>query len=129
MELKNRFGASQLVQFLNEEQGNVTCFVIPIDIQGDSATLENLTALTNFAGFLDFSDQVRGQPLEAGGSVYLTIPTTLDLTERRRHTALTTISAMANPSGVLCQGTEFSSFLAGSPKVSVCYGAFCILLQ
>jgi hypothetical protein len=124
LELKNRFGASQLVEFQNQLQGNVTCFasaqfdlaiVIPIDIEGTSATLTKLTALTNFQGFVDLTDQVAGMEIVPGGTVTVNLPVLFDLTERRRYTILMQITATANPSGKVCTGTDFKSFLAGHP--------------
>ena len=125
LELKNRFGASQLIEFMNELQGNVTCFasvdfdldvVIPVEIEGSSATLVTLTVLTNFAGFLDLTDQVAGMEIPPGGSVSLSIPATLDLTQRIRYTILSQVTATANPSGQICTGTDFNSFFAGNVR-------------
>jgi len=124
LELKNRFGASQLVGFYNEEQGNITCFetfslsidvLIPISVAGESATFQTMTAMTNFAGFLDLTDQVVGLTVEPGGSVPVSLEGTLDLTERKTYSSLFTISAVLNPSGQLCQGMSFDSFVAGHP--------------
>ena len=74
LELKNRFGASQLlIEFVNELQGDVTCLMsvafdldiaIPLEIDGTSATRQRLTALANFAGFLDFTDLVAGMEFQ-----------------------------------------------------------------
>ncbi|GAX25238.1 hypothetical protein FisN_5Lu374, partial [Fistulifera solaris] len=124
LELKNRFGASQLVEFVNELQGNVTCFndanfgfeiVVPVTIDGDAAEIIALTANTNFAGFLDLSDQVAGQVVEPGGSISANIVTTFDLTTRQRYTLLIQVVASAVPTGTICTGTNFTEFLAGNP--------------
>jgi hypothetical protein len=124
LELKNRFGASQLVEFINELQGNVTCFndanfgfeiVVPVTIDGDAAEIIALTANTNFAGFLDLSDQVAGQVVEPGGSISANIVTTFDLTVRQRYTLLIQVVASAVPTGTICTGTNFTEFLAGNP--------------
>ena len=123
LELKNRFGASQLVEFQNDLQGNVTCFatagfdldiVLPVEIEGTSATITKLTALTNFAGFLDLTDQVGGIEIPPGGTVKVSIPVTFDLTVRMRYTILTQVTAITNPSGQVCTGTDFNSFYAGN---------------
>jgi hypothetical protein len=124
LELKNRFGASQLVEFQNELQGNVTCFaslsfdlniVIPVKTEGESATLVKLTALTNFLGFLDLTEQVAGMEILPGGSVNVSLPSTdVDLSQRRRYTIVTQVTATANPSGETCTGTDFNSFFAGN---------------
>lgn len=127
LELKNRFGSVQLIEYVNELQGNVTCFaaatfdldiVIPVEIAGESARMESLTALTNFAGFLDLTDQVAGQIIPAGGSLPVTLSAELDLTVRRRYTILTQVTARALPSNQLCAGTDFNSFFAGNPVPS-----------
>ncbi len=130
LELNNRFGASQLVEYTNPVQGLVSIYAasnftfnitIPIDVDGDAATLESVTALANFGGpnfspnFFDLSDQVAGQVLQPGSSVTINIPTNLDLTKRRRYTLLTNAVALANPSGQRCTGSDFLSFLAGNP--------------
>lgn len=124
LELKNRFGASQLVQFFNELQGQVTCFetfdifldvTIPFTIQGESVTLQTMTAMTNFAGFLDLTEQVAGQVVEPGGSVPVVLQGTLDLTVRQTYSAFTTITGIESPSGNFCEGMDFSSFVAGDP--------------
>ena len=51
-----------------------------------------------------------------GGSITVTIPAEIDLTVRKRYTILTQVTAIANPSGVVCTGTDFNSFLAGNPN-------------
>lgn len=124
LELKNRFGASQLVEYQNELQGNVSCFAsatfdidiaIPIEIAGDAAELATLTALTDFAGFIDLTEQVAGQVVPVGGMLTVTISYEFDLTIRRRYSMLVQITAAALPSRQLCTGTDFISFMAGTP--------------
>ena len=124
LELKNRFGSVQLVSFFNGIQGNVTCFetfslminvVLPIDVRGDSATFQSMTAQTNFAGFLDLTDQVVGTVVQPGGSVAVMLQGALDLTQRREYTAVFSVTAITNPTGEICEGMSFDSFTAGNP--------------
>ena len=123
LELKNRFGASQLVQFFNSEQGNVTCFadatfdfdiLIPITITGGSITLESLKILSNFDGFIDLSDQIQGRVVSAGDTVPVTLQVNFDLTERRRYTLFAQLSGTGSQ-GEQCLGQDFESFFAGNP--------------
>jgi hypothetical protein len=74
--LKDRFGASQVVEWVNKEQGTATCFVtatidleisVPAAITGDEVTLTSLSTRTNFAGKLNLTDLVFGQMIPAGG--------------------------------------------------------------
>jgi hypothetical protein len=121
-ELKQRFGASQLVEFFNEEQGNVSCFAalefdldieIPITIEGDEICLETLTAITNFAGMLDLSDQVAGMCVPPGGTITVTLGATIDATTQQRYSVLATLTGTEVPSNRPCSGTDFLSFVAG----------------
>lgn len=127
LELKNRFGASQLVEFFNELQGNVTCFAaaefdfevqIPIDVAAGttSVRLETLTALTSFAGFQDLTPQIAGEVVEAGGSINVSVNATLDLTVYKRYTILSTLVGTGLPNNIACRGTDFNTFFAGSQK-------------
>lgn len=54
--LKDTFGASQLVLWVNEDQGNISCFAdvqldqtLLIPIEGGNVTLNSLFVITNFA--------------------------------------------------------------------------------
>jgi hypothetical protein len=120
--LKDRFGASQLVEWENLVQGVITCFsssvfnfelTIPIDIQGDEITLTFAESRTNF-GFFNLTDQVAGLVLTPGATLSLVFNVTLDLTIRRRYSGLTTIRGITDLS-VECTGRDFFSFLAGNP--------------
>jgi hypothetical protein len=122
LELANRFGASQLVGFFNEEQGEVSRFVtyslevdveIPIEIRGPNVTLENLTVVTNFAGELDLSDQVAGALAPPGGTVTVTLGGTVDFSERLEYTFSATVTGTHASTGELCAGTDVLSFFAG----------------
>jgi hypothetical protein len=119
--LKDRFGASQLVEWENLDQGVITCFAtavftfdltIPIDIVGDEITLTSAISITNF-GVFNLTDQVAGLRLEPGATLSLSFNVSFDLTERRRYTGLTTITGITDL-GVECRGIDFFSFLAGN---------------
>ena len=71
--LKNVFGASQIVQFANEDQGNVSCFIanevsytisVPVDLPPgeDSIIIRELNIRTNYTdpAFIDFGPMVDG---------------------------------------------------------------------
>jgi hypothetical protein len=120
--LKDRFGANQLVEWVNLDQGVITCFkikflqfvlTIPIDIEtfGDSITLTSAESVTNF-GFFNLTDDVNGVVLTPGADVGLDYNTTFDTTVRRRYTGVTTVTGITN-TGVVCRGVDFFSFLAG----------------
>jgi hypothetical protein len=124
LELKNRFGASQLVGFYNQLQGNVTCFNtfefslmidVPITIQGDGITLTSLRAETNFAGTIDLTDKVTGENVTPGGSVAVTLSGEVDTSSRRAYTLDFFIEGTQSPSGLTCTGTDSISFDAGNP--------------
>jgi hypothetical protein len=120
--LKDRFGASQLVEWENI-QGVITCFAtstftfqltIPVDIEafGDEITLTSAISVTNF-GIFNLTDEVNGLVLTPGATLSLDFNVSLDLTVRRRYTGLTTITGLTD-TGVLCRGIDFFSFLAGN---------------
>ena len=122
LELKNRFGASQLVQYFNEVQGNVSCFAdfafsidieVPISVGGDNVTLTSLIATTNFAGVLNLSDQVAGKTVSPGGSIAVTLQGTIDASIRRTYVLELTVEG-AKPSGEICRGSDTLSFEAGN---------------
>jgi hypothetical protein len=122
LELKNRFGANQIVEFTNEEQGLVSCFqtfsfdlqiAIPIAVEGGEAiTLTNLTADTNFAGFFDLTDQVAGTTVQPGESVVATLEGTVDFSTEKTY-ALDFRIEGTNSDGELCIGQDSLSFVAG----------------
>jgi hypothetical protein len=121
LELKNRFGANQLVEFLNDEQGLVSCFetfsfslniAVPISVSGEAITLTKLTADTNFAGLIDLTDQVAGQTVEPGGSVVATLEGEVDFSTAQTYTLDFDVEG-TNASGDLCVGQETVSFEAG----------------
>lgn len=123
LELKNRFGASQLVGFFNEVQGNVTCFNvfefslginIPITAAGDMIQITSLAAMTNFAGTIDLTPQVQGQLISGGGDVIVaTLSGTIDTSVRREYNMLLSITGI-QADGSECSGMSTISFDAGN---------------
>ena len=122
LELKNRFGASQLVQYFNEVQGNVSCFAdfsfeidieVPISVGGDNVTLTSLVANTNFAGPIDLTSQVAGQVVSPGGSVQVTLQGTIDASIRRMYVLMIEIAG-TKASGQICKGSDTLSFEGGN---------------
>jgi hypothetical protein len=122
-ELKNRFGASQLVGFYTDQQGNVTCFQsveLSVNVSlpalaaaKESITLTNLSATTNFAGEIDWTFQVAGEVIEAGRPVRVNLSATLDLSVRRRYIAALTMKAVRQSSDSPCEGMQVLSFEGG----------------
>lgn len=123
LELKSRFGASQLVEFVNDIQGNVTCFaaatfdlgiVIPLSIDGGNSTITSVTAVTSFADFLNLTSQVSDLDLLPGASASVVVPAEFDLTARKRYTVF--VEAYSEDSeGQQCHGAGFLAFYAGNP--------------
>ena len=123
--LKDRFGAVQLVEFMNEEQGLISCFApseiaIPINIPivaddpFGAINVTTLTSLTNL-GPQDLTDQVAGQILVPGGDPILaTINVTLDLTQRTPYVAFTTVTGVSLNTGSFCSGSDTSLFVIGN---------------
>lgn len=117
--LKDRFGSIQLVVFVNDAQGVVTCFFnatysFSIQNEGDfSATLLSLISITNL-GVFNLTDRVAGQQISPGESFVVEEQIVIDLTVRQRYTALSTITG-TSPQGNICRATDFLTFVAGNP--------------
>jgi hypothetical protein len=122
--LKDRFGAIQLVVWVNEDQGVVSCFAnqtfnlditVPIDIEGGSATIESLTVASNVDPFFfNLTDKVAGLQVNAGDSLETSISIPIDLTVKTTYNLLITLTAVTS-TGVECRATELTSFTAGYP--------------
>lgn len=119
--LGDRFGASQLVQFVNNAQGVVSLFAkatfdfsvkLPLTLMG-TATLTSLVSITNI-GVFNFTDQVFGINISAGQEIVVSQPIALDLTRRRRYTILTTLTGVSS-FGQNCSASSSTSFIAGNP--------------
>jgi hypothetical protein len=124
--LKDRFGSVQLVEFTNVDQGRVSCFQnvslivsvdIPVTVDG-VAELTALTIVTNQGqadqGIFDLSELVAGKSLTPGQPCQFQESFAIDLTSRRRLTALTTVVGRTNQ-GQGCFGTDFYEFEVGNP--------------
>ena len=122
--LKDRFGATQLVIWVNEDQGVVSCFAnqtfdlditVPIDIEGGPATLTALTVASNVDPFFfNLTDKIAGTVVDAGDNVEATIAIPIDLTIKQTYNLLITLTAITQ-TGVLCSATDLTSFTAGYP--------------
>lgn len=122
--LKDRFGATQLVIWVNEDQGVVSCFAnqtfelditIPLDIEGGPATMETLTVASNVDPFFfNLTDKVAGTVVEAGESITVAISIPIDLTTKKTYNLLITVTAITTL-GRICRATELTSFTAGYP--------------
>jgi hypothetical protein len=122
LQLKDQFGASQLIEFVNVEQGVISClqtFIfdlqisVPINVTGTEAiTLTMLTADTNFAGFLDLTSQVTGITVEPGDSIVASLEGTIDFTVPRQYVIDYFIEGF-DFDGNVCVGFTRVSFIAG----------------
>jgi hypothetical protein len=121
LELKNRFGANQIVEFLNEEQGLVSCFEtfsftlnieVPISVTGEAITLSKLTVDTNFAGQFDLTDQVANVTVQPGGYVVATLEGEVDFCISQTYTFDVDVEG-SNTNRELCLGQTAISFKAG----------------
>ena len=122
--LKDRFGAIQLVVWVNEEQGVVSCFAnqtfnldvtVPLDLEGGPATIQSLTVASNIDPFFfNLTDKVAGIELNPGDSLETSISIPIDLTTKNTYNLLVTLSAVTS-TGEECRATELTSFTAGYP--------------
>jgi len=123
LELKNRFGASQLVEFVNAVQGVVSCFAtfsfsldiaVPIEATGDAIQITSLTADTSFAGIIDLTPQViNSPPLGPGGNIVVVLEGTIDASSRMTYTILYNIEGTRVTDGSICTGMDMVTFEAG----------------
>lgn len=122
--LKDRFGAVQLVIWINEDQGTVSCFAnqtfdlditVPIDIVGGPATVQSLTVASNVDPFFfNLTDKVNGIELNAGDTLQTSLSIPIDLTVKRTYNLLITLLALT-ATGQECSATDLTSFTAGYP--------------
>ena len=124
LELKNRFGASQLVEFMNELQGLVSCFTLytlaitinlPVTAEAtDQIELTSMTAMTSFAGMVDLTDQVAGMVIGPGSpGVIVTFEGMIDATVREQYTFIYNIEGIRVSDGALCTGMDMFSIEIG----------------
>ena len=124
--LKDRYGASQLVEWVNDEQGQVTSYAnvsftitvsVPMEDEVHSVRLKTLSSSTSFGTF-NLTEQVYGTVVASGESVATTIVARIDLTVNRRNTLLTT--ATGQRSGAMeCRGIDFYAFIAGTSAQTI----------
>jgi hypothetical protein len=122
--LKDRFGAAQLITWVNEDQGTVSSFAnqsftleatAPFDIPGFPAILQTLTVSSNIQPFFfNLTDKINGAVIEGGSTMQTVISIPIDLTQKRIYNLLITLSALSK-TGQRCNATEFISFTAGYP--------------
>lgn len=124
--LKDRFGASQVVQWIEDDGRNVSCFqdtqtgslIVELNAStiDEPIELEQMTVIVNvFDQPINYTDDVAGIILEPGGEAIELPPIniTVDLTERVRYTFFTTVIGRAVSSGVQCNGFDFTECIAG----------------
>jgi hypothetical protein len=119
--LKDRYGSIQLIIFVNELQGVVSClFSATFDFfivnNGEfSAELVSLISVTNI-GVFNLTDRVLGTQVTPGEQFTIAENIVIDLTVRQRYTALSTIVGRPiGGVGSLCRDTDFLTFVAGNP--------------
>ena len=122
LELKDRFGASQLVQFTNAAQGSVSCSVdfsfrvdisVPTSVTG-SVALKSLIGNSNFGGVIDLTEKAAGETISSGGSVAVILEGTVDASVRFMYVIMFAAEGTQNPNGALCKGMDTLSFEGGS---------------
>ena len=127
--LKDRFGSMQLVGFVNEAQGELSCFVnttfdisitVPNGVVRQPLTISSV--VTQFSGVpggpdgtlnstADFVDE---QISTGDAPVSFDLGLDLDLTVRRTYSVFTTVRGVAT-NGQQCEGTDLYQFAAGQP--------------
>ena len=120
--LKDRFGSIQLIAFVNDFQGTVSCFInatftFLIVNEGDvNAELLTLISETNAFGTLNVTDQVLAQHLAPRETFEVTFPIFIDLTTHRGFAIETTLTGKA-PGGQICHADDILQFTATSPAM------------
>eukprot|EP00546_Thalassionema_frauenfeldii_P002433 CAMPEP_0178934710 /NCGR_PEP_ID=MMETSP0786-20121207/24037_1 /TAXON_ID=186022 /ORGANISM="Thalassionema frauenfeldii, Strain CCMP 1798" /LENGTH=1502 /DNA_ID=CAMNT_0020612569 /DNA_START=1215 /DNA_END=5725 /DNA_ORIENTATION=- len=118
--LKDRFGAHQLVVFVNEEQGLRSCFFnatfnlnIANDVQGTGAILQRLSSNTNY-GLFNFTNEVNGIFLEPGETLSPSpsFDVVIDLTVVTNNVIFTSVLARSEE-GFQCSDSDFLAFVTG----------------
>jgi hypothetical protein len=121
LSLNDKFGSAQLVEFVNEYQGRVTCFIkaiLALDIQppiltnGDGVRLTSLKMLTNIFGVIDKTENVNGIVINDVANETIPIEITLDLTVYQNYTFFTTIVGETVTGGDECSGDNFFELVA-----------------
>lgn len=126
LELFTRYGANQLVEYYNNEQGSISGFAtfsfavvlrlfltIRVSVAGESVTLTNLTALTSFAGLLDLTENVSNLTVDSKNPQDITLEGTVDGSTQKNYTLVYNFEGISNPDDSPCSGTDSTSFLFG----------------
>jgi hypothetical protein len=119
--LMEQFGASQLVEWTNDQQGLVTAFarlsfVVSVAIGGTAdspVTLDSLISKASFGPTFNLSSRVSGFDLEPGSILQARIDATVDVSSRSRNSLLTTVTGKSDEATVddgICRGVNFYSF-------------------
>lgn len=128
-ELLNRFGASQIVGFENEDQGLVSPFatesysvelLISINVVGQSSEIQmkSLSFLTSFSGFVELDPSVHNKMLTTDSGITIAMPLDVDLTETLQHSVLTQVSARHSRSREgHCRAVSFDQFTTGGVQI------------
>ena len=122
--LKDRYGSLQLVLFVNELQGIVSCFFsvsfdfIIANTGSFDTSLVSLQTVSNL-GVFDLTDDILGTTLLPGETFVVQRDFLLDLTVRKTYTFESLVAGETLPSpGALCGDSDFLSFTAGNPLSS-----------
>jgi hypothetical protein len=124
--LKNVFGATQVVQFANSLQGNVSCFLttevtymisVPVDLpEGeDSIIIRELTIRTNYTNpaFIDLTPMINGTVIGPDSPpLEVSFEATLNLAIPQAYETILTITGETVNSGQICRGADYSVFFA-----------------
>lgn len=117
--LKDQFGSVQLLVFANEAQGVMTCFksvtysfAIENVGRNSTTTLSSLSSITTL-GVVDLIDNVNGVVVAPGATVQFQHELLLDVTDRQRYSALTTITA-GSPDGQSCTAKAMMTYVVGN---------------
>jgi hypothetical protein len=124
--LKDRFGAAQVVQWIEDSGRNVSCFqqtvtgdlVISLDAENQQqpVRLLEMVIVSNVADEpINKTAEIFGEILEPGGDAIILEPlnVTVDLTERVRYTFFTTIIGETLDGSQMCNGFDFYECIAG----------------
>jgi hypothetical protein len=128
LELGNRFGASQIVEYTNRIQGKISMFAsatysatlnVTIALTGakTTASIESLSILTSFAGYLDFTDILTSSVVTRLTPAMVSLPVEVDLLQRLRNTVLIQVSAGRNDQVGVCSDTIYRTFVTGGRMV------------
>ena len=124
LELLNRFGASQLVEFINEKQGVVSSFstvsfaievALPITATStESIELTSMTVMASFTETTDLTNQVAGTVIGPDSpSVVVSFEGTINAAEPMTYTIAYNVEGERVSDGALCTGMDMDSFEVG----------------